>query len=76
LTVLLVLAENVPPTPAYTAVIGCVATLSDDVVKVAVVTPAVVVNVPVPMLPPLSLKVTVPVGVPVVADTVAVKVTD
>jgi hypothetical protein len=55
---------------------ACVPTLNVDVASVAVVTPAVVLSVPVPMLTPLSLNVTVPVGVPDAADTIAVKVTD
>src|SRR5712692_2735480 len=68
--------------PTYTAVMLCVPTLSVLVLKVAVVTLAVVDSVPVPIVEAPSLKVTVPVGkaaavVPgAVTFTVAVKVTD
>ena len=63
------------PLPPYAAVMEWLATLSADVVKVAV--PAV--NVLAPNVVAPSLKVTVPIGVPdpgAVAATVAVKVTD
>ena len=64
--------------PAYAAVMGCVATLSDEVVNVA--TPDALV-VPVPIVVPLSLNVTVSAAgiVPVegaLTVTAAVKVTD
>ena len=42
----------------------------------AVWTPATVASVPVPIVDKPSLNVTVPVGVPLLAPTVAVKVTD
>lgn len=72
--VLLALKFVLPP---YAAVIGCVATASVDVVSVAVVTPPVVDNVPVPINVLPSVKLTVPVGaVPVPGVTVAVSVTD
>jgi len=60
----------------YDAVIGCVPAASDDVVNVATPDPF---SVPVPRVVPLSLKVTVPVGTPVLgafAVTVAVNVTE
>ena len=63
------------PSPLYTAVIECDATLRDDVAKVA--WPELNVLVASDVAP--SLKVTVPVGVPAPAPvgvTVAVKVTD
>ena len=63
------------PLPPYAAVMEWLATLSADVVKVAV--PAV--NVLAPNVVAPSLKVAVPIGVPdpgAVAATVAVKVTD
>jgi hypothetical protein len=59
--------------------VPCVPPASDEVENVAVVTPAVVESVPVPNVVVLSLKVTVPVGVPdpgEVTITVAVNVTD
>ena len=59
--------------------IECEATDSDEALKVAVVTPAVVESVPVPSVLAPSLKLTVPVGFPApgaTAATVAVKVTD
>jgi hypothetical protein len=62
------------PSPPYTAVIVCVATLSPLVLKVA--WPPL--SVPVPKVIPPSLNVTVPPGVPLpgaLALTVAVKVT-
>ena len=62
--------------PPYTAVIGCDATESAEVPKVA--TPDAF-NVPVPITVAPSLKVTVPVGVAVAGATgatVAVNVTD
>lgn len=57
--------------PAYTAVIGCVPLASDEVLNVALPP----LRVPVPSMSVPSLKVTVPVGVPPVEETVAVKVT-
>lgn len=60
--------------PVYWAVMVCVPTASELVLKVA--TPPEL-RVPVPSVVPPSLKVTLPVGVgPVAAVTVAVKVTD
>jgi hypothetical protein len=63
------------PSPPYTAVIACAATLSEDVLKVA--WPEL--RLPVPIVVAPSLNVTVPVGVPAPAPlgvTVAVNVTD
>ncbi len=77
LTVWLRVEEVLPlklSSPLYTAVIECDATLSPLVTKVA----CPPLRVPVPMTAPLSLKVTVPLGVPLpgaTAFTVAVKVT-
>jgi hypothetical protein len=73
-----VLAES-SISPLYTAVIECVATASDVVVNVAVVTPSVVLSVPVPRVVEPSSNVTVPVGVPALgleAATVAMNVSD
>ena len=59
--------------PLYTAVMECVPTAKDEVVNIAWPLPF---NVPDPSTFVPSLKVTVPVGVPVVDDfTVAVNVT-
>jgi hypothetical protein len=64
-----VLAANVE-LPPYCAVIGCDATASEDVVRVATPLP---LSVPEPIDAPLSRNVTVPAGVPVdVVVTVAV----
>src|SRR5438876_82957 len=60
----------------------CVPTVRADVLNVAVVTPALVLSVPRPMLVPPSKKVTVPLGLPAAVVpgpatfTVAVKITD
>jgi hypothetical protein len=62
--------------PPYTAVMECEPTVRDDVTYVAWPAP---LSEPVPKVVVLSLKVTVPVGVPepgAVAVTVAVNVTD
>ena len=77
---------DVPPvkfvSPAYTAVIVCVATLSDDVLNVALVTPPLVETGPVNSSVAPSLNVTVPVGGVAAPDPgavtviVAVSVTD
>lgn len=67
------LAAN-PGTPEYSAVIVCVPTVSDEVLKVA--TPLPFKDTAVPRLLPLSLNCTVPDGVPALAVTVAVNVTD
>jgi len=57
--------------PLYVAVILCDPVVNVDVANVAVLP----LNVPVPILVAPSKNVTVPVGVPDVDDTVAVKVT-
>lgn len=63
--------------PPYTAVIGLLAAVSEDVVNVATCEPSTVLKVPVPMELPLLLKVTVPVGaVDPEVVTFAVKVTE
>lgn len=60
-----------PLAPPYSAVIEWLPTLNAEMLKVA--TP--LLNVPVPRVVEPSLKVMVPVGVPELALTVAVKVT-
>lgn len=66
-----VLPANVA-SPEYFAVIECEPAVSVEVVNVACPT----LRVPVPMLVAPSKNVAVPVGVPAVAETVAVNVTD
>jgi hypothetical protein len=69
-------AEEVLPefllSPPYTAVIECIPTARVEVVKVATPDPF---SVPVPRVVVPSINVTLPVGVSLLGETVAVKVT-